>query len=158
MPKADSIGKGNRRKRNRMQNLRIVQRTVISTTFVMLPWLPSLIVTTVIDTAGLESIFESIGRDWGINLTRANQFLYYIAPCMFPIMAISLDPKISKITEHLRSRICQGTQVQTLHPSTPATNTTIILRSPLKQPMPPRQLSLAVDNTPGTYTITFSVV
>ena len=158
MPKADSISEDNRRRRNRMQNLRIVQRTVISTTSVMLPWLPSMIITTVIDTAGYRSIVENIGQDWGMNLLRANQFLYYIAPCMFPIMAISLDPKISKITEHLRSRLCQGTQVGTPHPSTPATNTTIILRSPLKQPMPPRQLSLAVDNTPGTDTFTFSVV
>ena len=94
-----------RRRETRRKVLKIASRTVISTTVVFLPWLPSMILSTLIDIAGFSSIDESIGRDWSTNLLRWNQYMYYIATWLFPLMVMLTDPKISRITGSLCLRL-----------------------------------------------------
>ena len=100
---AVSTSEQEQRTRHRKQNFKIARLSVISTLCVLLPWLPSMVISVLFDVIGPR--MYQIGDDWRIFLLRSNQFLYYLVPWTFPLMAILTNPSISRANKALVSNL-----------------------------------------------------
>ena len=85
-----------REKKRKRQNFKIARMSIFSTSCVILPWLPSLVISTVLESVGYDSIVGSLGIDWATNLFRWNQFLYYLVTWLFPLMVIVTNPSVAR--------------------------------------------------------------
>ena len=93
------------RTRHRTQNFKIARMSVISTSCVLLPWLPSLVMSVLIELVGVLTINQTLGEDWTIFLLRLNQYLYYLVTWSFPLMAILTNPAVSRTNRALVSNL-----------------------------------------------------
>ena len=104
-----------RDKQRKRQNIKIARMSIFSTSCVILPWLPSFILSLILDVIDHEDVYADIGPDWMTNLFRFVQFLYYLVPWFFPLMVIATNPDIARANRLLifnslpglaRSRSC----------------------------------------------------
>ena len=100
---AVSTSEREQRTRHRKQNFKIARLSVISTLCVLLPWLPSMVLSVLIDVLG-ERMYQ-IGDDWIEFLLRSNQYLYYLVTWSFPLMAILTNPSVSRANKALVSNL-----------------------------------------------------
>ena len=100
---AASTSEREQRTQHRKQNFKIARLPVISTLCVLLPWLPSLVISVLFDVLGAR--WYQIGGDWMDFLLRSNQYLYYLVTWSFPLMAILTNPSISRANKALVSNL-----------------------------------------------------
>ena len=100
---AVSTSEQEQRTRHRKQNFKIARLSVISTLCVLLPWFPSMVISVLFDV--LSTRMHQIGDDWSFFLLRSNQYLYYLVPWTFPLMAILTNPSVSRANKALVSNL-----------------------------------------------------
>ena len=82
--------------------MKLVKRSVITSSFTLLPWLPNLFISIFSTVASLvdydwykETVVEGIPYEWYF-LVDVSVFLYYIVPWIFPLLNILMEPNIRK--------------------------------------------------------------
>ena len=87
--------------RTRRQNMKLVKRTVIISSFTLLPWLPNFFVTIFATVASLvdydwyDEKTKGILDEWLI-LNDLSVYLYFSVPWIYPLLNILMEPNIRK--------------------------------------------------------------
>lgn len=97
--KANLVG-NLRTDRYKKQNKKIAMISIMTTSLVLLPWLPVLVIS-VIDGADTLAIQNTLGPLHTTRLRRASQYLFYLLPWIFPLMTIIGTPAISRASKNI---------------------------------------------------------
>ena len=86
--------------RYKKQNKKIAMISILTTSLVLLPWLPTFVIS-IIDGADNTAIQSTLGIMRTTRLRRASQCLFYLLPWVFPLMTILGTPAISRASKDI---------------------------------------------------------